>query len=52
MWPIVAKGREEERRAAERAREEQEAEPAVPADYNPALVPPLRAGKKTTKKRR
>ncbi len=52
VWPIVAKGREEERRAAERAREEQEAEPTVPADYNPALVPPLRAGKKTTQKRR
>jgi GTPase involved in cell partitioning and DNA repair len=54
-WPIIVKGREEERSAV--ALEDQEAEadhsaqrsdsakaPSDRADYNPALVPPLRAG--------
>jgi GTPase len=52
-WPIIAKARDEERKALELAKlEEAEGEAPVSAGYNPALVPPLRAGKKAVKKRR
>ncbi len=43
-WPIIAKGRELELKVIDLDREEEEEEREVPADYNPALVPPLRAG--------
>ncbi len=47
-WPIIAKARELEAKAiAVEAEEDDERE--VPADYNPALMPPLRSG--TPKKR-
>ncbi|MGE0864710.1 MAG: GTPase ObgE [Vicinamibacterales bacterium] len=46
-WPIIAKARELEAKAIEIDPEEEERE--VPADYNPALMPPLRSG--TPKKR-
>jgi GTP-binding protein len=42
-WPIIAKGREAEAALIE-LHEEDEPEREVPADYNPALVPPLRGG--------
>lgn len=56
-WPIIAKARELEAKAAERGDEGQdlssvalaEEDREVPADYNPALMPPLRSG--TPKKR-
>ena len=61
-WPIIAKGREIDAKAIELAREEEEedlspgalakGDAPAPADYNPALVAPLRDSKKTTKKRR
>ncbi|MEY4634648.1 MAG: GTPase Obg [Acidobacteriota bacterium] len=47
-WPIIAKARELEAKAIEIDTEEDD-ERAVPADYNPALMPPLRSG--TPKKR-
>ncbi len=54
-WPIIAKGRELELKAIDLDEEwsasalskdsdEAAADREVPADYNPALVPPLRAG--------
>lgn len=46
-WPIIAKARELEAKALETDPEKDERE--VPADYNPALMPPLRSG--TPKKR-
>jgi len=55
-WPIIAKAREEERQMLDLAREEDEADSSSEAlakeDYNPALMPPLRDSKKTSKKRR
>ena len=52
-WPLIVKGREAEAREIELARIEDEDADAPPAaDYNPALVAPLRGGKKTSKKRR
>lgn len=48
-WPIIAKARELEAKAITIAAEEAEEEREVPADYNPALMPPLRSG--TPKKR-
>jgi GTP-binding protein len=57
-WPIIAKARELEAKAAERGDDDgqdlssvalAEEEREVPADYNPALMPPLRSG--TPKKR-
>ena len=50
-WPIIAKAREAELLAIEIDREEEE-EREVPADYNPALMPPLRAGKASKKRKR
>jgi GTP-binding protein len=50
-WPFVAKGREEDARLLALEVEE-EPEREVAADYNPALVAPLRDSKKTKKKRR
>ena len=47
-WPIIAKARELEAKAIESDAEKEE-EREVPADYNPALMPPLRSG--TPKKR-
>ncbi|MSO51011.1 MAG: GTPase ObgE [Acidobacterium sp.] len=47
-WPIIAKARELEAKAIAIDQDEQE-EREVPADYNPALMPPLRSG--TPKKR-
>jgi GTP-binding protein len=47
-WPIIAKAREAEAKAAA-IDEDEEDEREVPADYNPALMPPLRSG--TPKKR-
>lgn len=47
-WPIIAKARELEAKAIAIDEDEQE-EREVPADYNPALMPPLRSG--TPKKR-
>ncbi len=47
-WPIIAKARELEAKAIALDEDEQE-EREVPADYNPALMPPLRSG--TPKKR-
>ena len=45
MWPFIAKAREDEKAALEIEEDEDaEAERVVPADYNPALVPPLRGG--------
>ncbi len=57
-WPIIAKARDEERAAValeEQGADDDDGEPA--ADYNPALMPPLRESKKhktgrTKKKRR
>ena len=51
-WPIIAKAREREAKAIELAQQEEEEETPRPANYNPALVPPLRDSKKTAKKRR
>jgi GTP-binding protein len=48
-WPIIAKARELEAKAIEIDPDEVE-EREVPADYNPALMPPLRSG--TPKKKR
>ena len=57
-WPIIAKARELEAKAADRGEDGlqdlssvalAEEEREVPADYNPALMPPLRSG--TPKKR-
>lgn len=57
-WPIIAKARELEAKAIERGEGDlqdlssgalAEEEREVPADYNPALMPPLRSG--TPKKR-
>jgi GTPase len=62
-WPIIAKGREEERSAVTIAEADlldqdpstfapddpRGASPDRPADYNPALVPPLRGGSKAQK---
>lgn len=42
-WPIIAKARELEAKAIAIDEDEQE-EREVPADYNPALMPPLRSG--------
>jgi GTP-binding protein len=42
-WPIIARARELEAREIELAREEDDDAPP-PADYNPALVAPLRGG--------
>ena len=50
-WPIIAKGREAELQAIDFDREDEE-ERDVPADYNPALVPTLRAGKASKKRKR
>lgn len=50
-WPIIAKAREAELQAIDIDQEEDE-EREVPADYNPALVPTLRAGKGSKKRRR
>jgi len=50
-WPIIAKAREAELQAIDIDQEEEE-EREVPADYNPALVPTLRAGKGSKKRRR
>ena len=47
-WPIIAKGREEDATAIEFEPQEPQ-EPQEP--YNPALVPPLRGGQKTTGKK-
>jgi GTP-binding protein len=47
-WPIIAKARELEAKEIAVAAEEDD-EREVPADYNPALMPPLRSG--TPKKR-
>ena len=47
-WPIIAKARELQAKAIAIDEDEQE-EREVPADYNPALMPPLRSG--TPKKR-
>jgi len=43
-WAVIAAAREAE--AAGRDADEDDAEREVPADYNPALVPPLRGGRK------
>jgi len=51
-WPIIAKGREAELKAIDLDRDEDEDEREVPADYNPALVPTLRAGKAGKKRKR
>ncbi|MDP2054212.1 MAG: GTPase ObgE [Acidobacteriota bacterium] len=50
-WPIIAKARELEARelVVDPDDQDQEDEREVPADYNPALMPPLRSG--TPKKR-
>jgi len=46
-WPIIAKAREAEIAALEIDEDaEDEEERVVPADYNPALVPPLRGSSK------
>ena len=50
-WPIIAKAREIEAKVIELAREEDESA-TPPADYNPALVPPLRGGKEDRRKKR
>jgi GTP-binding protein len=50
-WPIIAKAREAELQAIDIDQEEDD-EREVPADYNPALVPTLRAGKGSKKRRR
>ena len=42
-WPIIAKGREADAKAIELEQEEDD-EREAPADYNPALVPPLSRG--------
>ena len=47
-WPIIAKARELEAKAIAVDEDENEGH-EVPADYNPALMPPLRSG--TPKKR-
>ena len=54
-WPIIAKAREAERAAIDLAKQEEELsavaprakadERVVPADYNPALVEPVRKSK-------
>ncbi|MEO8677726.1 MAG: GTPase ObgE [Vicinamibacterales bacterium] len=47
MWPIIAKAREAEIAALEIDEDaEEEQERVVAADYNPALVPPLRGNSK------
>jgi GTP-binding protein len=51
-WPIIAKAREAELQAIDLSRDEEEDEREVPADYNPALVAPLRAGKAGKKRKR
>jgi GTP-binding protein len=43
-WPIIAAARADERRAIELAKQEEE-ERVVAADYNPALVEPVRKSK-------
>lgn len=48
-WPIIAKARELEARELVVDPDDHEDEREVPADYNPALMPPLRSG--TPKKR-
>src|SRR5687768_6128902 len=48
-WPIIAKGREAEAALVE-LHEEEEPEREVPAEYNPALVPPLRGGTQKAQK--
>lgn len=50
-WPIIAKAREAELNAIDIDQDEEE-ERDVPADYNPALVPTLRAGKGSKKRKR
>ena len=48
-WPIIAKARAAEAASIELsalADDDEAAEREVPADYNPALVPPLRESKK------
>jgi GTPase len=46
-WPIIAKAREREAQEIDlQQQEEEESERDVPADYNPALMPPLRDSKK------
>lgn len=62
-WPIIAKGRADDLKALELAREEEELslaekrekrkareEREVPADYNPALMPLIKAGKASKKR--
>ncbi len=53
-WPIIATGREEDAKVIELDEPEDLQEPREPqepqAPYNPALVPPLRGGKKNTGK--
>ena len=53
-WPIIAKARAEELEAIDLASEEAESAEVRGAteDYNPALVPPLRGGKKNTAKKK
>jgi GTP-binding protein len=51
-WPIIAKAREAELKAIEVDPEEEAQEREVAADYNPALVPTLRAGKSSKKRKR
>ncbi len=49
-WPIIASARQQE--AEDITLEDDEDEREVPADYNPALVPPLRRGAEKTQKAR
>ena len=51
-WPIIAKAREAELQAIDLRGAEEDDEREAPADYNPALVAPLRAGKATKKRKR
>lgn len=56
-WPIIAAGREAEAAAIALDHDDDEdddatAERAVPSDYNPALMPPLRGGKRHTAKKK
>jgi GTP-binding protein len=51
-WPIIATAREIEARDIELAREAEEDNAPPPADYNPALVPPLRGGSQKAQRKR
>src|SRR5687768_10434128 len=44
-WPIIAKGRHEEARTIDFQHQDEDDEREVPANYNPALAPPLRDSK-------